>query len=319
MANGNPTTLQAFRQQVDATLQQRMAAHKAAVAARGLMAMPPATRPLILLADGDSWFDYPLSNGALIPSDIIVQLQSGMAPAPTILNLAHYGDATTELLGVAKRTRLLNALQDPQNGTFDAILFSGGGNDLVGDQFRLWLRAAAAAGNDPTAALNQGALSDILGVVQTAYEDLIALRNDVALGTPIFVHAYDFAQPTGNGVCLLGPWLYPSLQSRGWMQSTSAADVAVGAGIVKLLLIQFHNLLRAFSLDPTNNVVLVETQGVLDPATDWANELHPKPPGFAAMAARFVTALATRFPGRANLAPPQQVAAVPPQHEAPNG
>lgn len=318
MANGNPNTLQAFRQQVDATLQQRIAAHKAAVAARGLMAMPQATRPLILLADGNSWFDYPLSGDSLVPSDIIVQLQNGMAPAPTILDLAHYGDATTELLGVAKRTHLQAALKDPANGTFDAILFSGGGNDLVGDQFRLWLCDAAAAGNDPTAALNQGALSDILGVVQTAYEDLIVLRNDVALGTPIFVHAYDFAQPTGNGVCLLGPWLAPSLESRGWMQSTSAADVAVGAGIVKLILTEFYNLLRAFSLDPNNNVVLVETQGVLDPGTEWANELHPNPPGFGKIAARFVAALATRFPGRANAQAPQ-VAALPAQHEAPNG
>ena len=318
MANGNPNTLQAFRQQVDATLQQRIATHKAAVATRGLMAMSPATRPLILLADGNSWFDYPLSDDLPIPSDIIVQLQNVMAPVPTILDLAHYGDATTELLGVTKRNRLRDALQDPDYGAFDAILFSGGGNDLVGDQFRLWLRDAAAAGNDPTAALNQAALSDILGIVQTAYEDLIALRNDVARGTPIFVHAYDFAQPSGKGVCSLGPWLFPSLQSRGWMQTTSPADQAIGATIIKLILTEFYKLLRAFALDPTNNVVLVETQGVLDPATDWANELHPKPPGFAAMAARFVAALATRFPGRANAQSPQ-VAALPAQHEAPNG
>ena len=241
-----------------------------------------------------------------------------MAPAPYILDLAHYGDATTQLLGVSKRQRLLAALQDPQNGAFDAILFSGGGNDLVGDQFRLWLRDATAAGNDPTAALNQSALYDILGVVQTAYQDLIALRNAVDLSVPIFVHAYDFAQPSGHGVCTLGPWLYPSLQSRGWMQNTNPADLAVGASIVKLILIEFYKMLQAFALDPTNNVVLAQTQGVLDPATDWANELHPKPEGFVKIARQFVAALATRFPGRAN-APAQPVASLPAQGAAPNG
>jgi hypothetical protein len=38
-------------------------------------------------------------------------------------------------------------LQEPKNGKFDAILFSGGGNDLVGDQFRLWLNDADAPRN----------------------------------------------------------------------------------------------------------------------------------------------------------------------------
>ncbi len=317
MADGDPVTLQAFRQQVGTTLQQRIAAHQAAVAAQGLMAMQRANRPLILLADGDSWFDYPLTGDVPVPSDIIAQLRNVMTPAPYILDLAHYGDATTQILGVTKRDRLLAALQDPQNGAFDAILFSGGGNDLVGDQFRFWLRDAAAAGDDPTAALNKSAMSDILGVVQTAYEDLIALRNAVDRSMPIFVHAYDFAVPSGIGVCYLGPWLFPSLRSRGWMQTTSAADQAIGAGIVKLILTEFYNLLRAFSLDPTNNVVLVKTQGVLDP-TEWANELHPTPAGFIKIARQFVDALATRFPGRATpLAQP--VAAPGAPVASPNG
>jgi len=315
MANGDTVTLQAFRRQVDATLQQRIAAHQEAVAAQGVMATQHANPPLILLADGDSWFDYPLSGDALLPSDIIVQLRKVMAPAPYILDLAHYGDATTQLLGVTKRDRLLATLRDPRNGAFDAILFSGGGNDLCGDQFRFWLRDAAAAGNDPAAALNQLALSDIMGVVQTAYEDLIALRNAVDRSMPIFVHAYDFAQPGGIGVCGLGPWLFPSLHSRDWMASTSAADVEKGAGIVKLILTEFYNMLRAFSLNPTNNVVLVETQGVLDPTTDWANELHPTPVGFTKIARRFVDTLGTRFPGRANPAA-EQVAALPVQRDA---
>ena len=41
----------------------------------------------------------------------------------------------------------------------------------------------------------------------------------------------------------------------------------------------------------------VHTEGALD-EKDWANELHPYPPGFEKLARRFLDALQTRFRGR---------------------
>ena len=74
---------------IDRTIQERIAAHQSMIAAAA-----PGAHRLNLLADGDSWFDYPLSGeGILIPSDIIVQLRRSVTPY--ILDLAHYGDATT--------------------------------------------------------------------------------------------------------------------------------------------------------------------------------------------------------------------------------
>lgn len=282
---------------VDRTIRERIRAHQALIATRQLV--PGALARLNLLADGDSWFDYPLTGDMLDASDIIVQLASIISPAPYILNLAHYGDATTQLLGVARRDGLIAALSDPRNGAFDAILFSGGGNDLIGDQFRLWLLDSIAAGNDPANALNGAALADIMGVVDTAYADLVAARDAAAPGIPIFIHAYDFALPTNNGVCGVGPWLFPSLYSRGWMRTTADNDLARGAAIVKAILLLFKAKLKDLAAHNTN-VVFVETQGALTP-NEWANELHPTPPGFLKMAHAFVQALAQRFPGRATL------------------
>jgi len=42
---------------------------------------------------------------------------------------------------------------------------------------------------------------------------------------------------------------------------------------------------------------VVPTQGTLA-KEDWANELHPYPPGFEKLAGRFLSALQHRFPGR---------------------
>ena len=83
----------------------------------------------------------------------------------------------------------------------------------------------------------------------------------------------------------------PSLDYRGW------TDLAAGTAIVRTALVAFNALLTRLAADANNNFHLVPTQGTLAP-TDWANELHPTPDGFKAIAARFVTALAAAFPGR---------------------
>lgn len=276
-------------------LPARVAAHQARIAEWQDRMRAGAARPLNLLADGDSWFDYPLTGLMPVYSDVIAQLRRRVTPL--ILSLAQHGDAMTDLLGVSRRNRLVDALRTPANGGFDAMLFSGGGNDLVGNQFRLWLRDAAGQTASTAEALDETALAAIMGVVRTAYQDLIATRDQFAPNVPIFVHSYDFARPTGEGVCGLGPWLYPSLRSRGWMRNTDPSDVDRGADIVRRILLEFDAMLQALAQKPENKVICVKTQGTLGRA-DWANELHPTADGFAKIADRFVPALESWFGDR---------------------
>lgn len=218
-------------------------------------------------------------------------------PGPMILNLAHHGEVTTTLLGVTQRQRLLNELNDPNNGGFDAILFSGGGNDLAGDQFRLWLRDADAVHHDPMQAIDDKAFDAIMSVVLTGYRDLIAARNSVDSTIPIFVYGYDFAWPTNIDVCgVVGPWIYPSLHSRGWMSKPQEPDLSRGAGIVKAMLTTFEQRLGAALQN--DNIVLVRTQGVLG-LKQWANEMHPTREGFRWITRCFAKAIADKFPNRA--------------------
>jgi hypothetical protein len=277
---------EARQAQIEQDRRARIAQHKQAVAQRGLRTVAERgdQGPLNIFAEGDSWFDYPLS------TDTIGWITANGDPQPEILNLAHYGDATTQMLGVAKRQRIIDNLKDPDNGQFDALLFSGGGNDIAGDQFCLWL-VDFVAGADPTAGVDTQRLTDMYGVVQAAYIDLIKIRDSINPGCIIFLHAYDFAQPNGQGVCGLGPWLKPSLDIRGW------TDFAAAAEVVKLILQAFDKVLTQLE-QKYKNVVYVRTQGTLLPATDWANELHPTEEGFNKIAAVFLQALRNKFPGR---------------------
>ena len=272
------------------TMDAREQAHQAAIAA-DQRAPASGHAPLNLLADGDSWFDYPLGGDFPgVHTDVLAQLGAVGQPTPRILSFAHYGYTTDQSLGMARRERLVRALTDPRNGRFDAILMSGGGDNIVGDRLAIWLNDAGTVAADPARALSETRFQGALEEVRAGYDSLARLRDQHAPGVPIVVHAYDYAIPSGRGVCCVGPWLKPSLDYCGW------TDEQIGAGIVRDMLGRFGSMLEDFAAS-TQDVVYVQTQGTLAP-DQWANELHPTPPGFRLIADKFRAALAARFPSR---------------------
>ena len=278
-------TFEILQSEIEEDRRRNILEHQQAVRVSGIRRRKRGTGPLNILAEGDSWFRYPFY------AETITQLKTMGTRKPFILNLAHWGDTATEMLGVTQRTRIIANLTAPPNGRFDALLFSAGGNDLAGDQFCLWL-TQFVAGAVPANGIDYQRLANILGVVQAAYVDLIKIRTQIDPDCVIFLHGYDFAVPDGRPACPnIGPWLQPSLKLRGW---TGAAAKA----IVKEVLLALHYMLFQLERD-FKNVVYVRTQGTLrQNHTDWANELHPTESGFTAIAKVFLAALAKRFPGR---------------------
>lgn len=248
------------------------------------------TGPLTLLAEGDSWFHYPVP-GFPAAAGVIEHLKRMIETFPEPLNLAHYGDEVQDMMGVEQRKRLREVLSEPLF-VFDALLFSGGGNDLVGDQLCLWLRDRADA-SDPAHAFDDARLDNVLQIVEAGYRDLIALRDELAPECVIFAHGYDFPKPSNKGVCGLGPWLKPSMVFRGWTDPDEQFEIA------RNLLLRFNGLLERFEQSALpGSFVYVRTQGTLRPRVDWANEIHPDHGGFDKIARRFRDALEERFPGR---------------------
>jgi hypothetical protein len=286
------------REKIEQDIQQRIQVHQANIArleasrtsAKALSAKI-SNRPLVMLAQGDSWFDYPLTGNGLplTDTDVIAQLRRIGDMPPTILNLAHYGEAATTEMSLPKQERMISVLSDPSNwlnGKPDAILISAGGNDIAGEQFCIFLDF-----NDGhSTGLNQPRFDKALGMVEACYLDLFALRDRIAPGVPIFGHCYDFPIPNGAHPACAGPWLKPSLDFCNW-------SVAQGTTIARAALSAFHDMLKRLESSPYNRFHVIETQGVLAPS-DWANELHPDPAGFQKIAQKFADALSQ------TLAPP---------------
>jgi hypothetical protein len=281
-----------LQQQINADIAGRRSAFRDDVAALAEQRKRGDAKPspLIVVSAGDSWFDYPLPTKGGGVTDVIESIRSRATVMPAICNLAHHGDATTEILGQTKRQRLIETLKAHPNAV-DVILFSGGGDDLCGDQFRYWIKDfmdGPIANYDDT--LNDVLTRDILEIVRASYEDLLVIRDKYAPNAVLVFHQYDSAYPSGIGVCrdlaghwLIGPWLSPSLQGRGWN------DRDQGQKIVAALLKRFRDMLADLCRQAPMNYV-VPTFGLLS-KDQWTNELHPSCEGFHIIADAFIGTL----------------------------
>ena len=171
----------------------------------------------------------------------------------------------------------------------DAILVSAGGDDVVGDQFVIYLDYG---GGGLDASRYQGALNS----VRASYLDLFAFRDLFAAGVPIIGHCYDYALPNNVvPMCVQTAWLQPSLDFAGY-------DYTQGVAIVKNMIDIFHDMLAALAANPAYNFTLIDTRGTVTPdassPTGWANEIHPRFAGFTALATKFLGVLQAKFPGQ---------------------
>ena len=244
------------------------------------------SQTLKIIAHGDSWFDYPrlFWTGGGIPRHL-----SKLLKMP-IQNLAHHGDGTEQMLSIRKRKELEAALPGA-----DILLFSGGGNDIAGDQFCIWLNDNIDG--NVHRAIDRDRFDKALDLIIATYNDLVLICMEFAPDCLIVTHGYDFPPPLMLGVgifgChfggILGPWLRPSIVYCGWTDPKDQSE------IIKIVLKRFNNRMIAWSkLDPAHRLH-VPTQGILT-STDWANELHPNYNGFEKHAAQFRLTLQTRVP-----------------------
>lgn len=247
-----------------------------------------ARKPLQILAEGDSWFDYPVPffGGSIVPrlEDLL---------GVPILNMAKAGDEVRFMLGVEERKLLSERLTSgcPAGGAWDVLLFSGGGNDIVADPMALWIRDYDAQ-LTPAEHVHTTRFKAAIALVLAGYEDLIEIRNRLSPNTHLIFHGYDFAIPDGRGVCHLGPWLKPTFDLRKFPSTAFAAQV------VQCMLEQFAAALQRLH-NPVRGVTFLRTQGTLPPqASSWHNELHPSKAGFKQFARMFQVTIKALFPAR---------------------
>jgi lysophospholipase L1-like esterase len=275
---------------------RRRAAKRARAAPQRRVPASPLTPALaresrgLLVAEGDSWFDYPFY-------DVLKDLDDAFGW--DVEQVSHRGD-TVECMAydggqledfVRTVERVIRRGQVPT-----AILLSGGGNDVSGDGFSMLLdhRSSPVFGLNP--AVLQGlvetririAYTTILSAVTRVSERLLGLR------VPVLVHGYDYPVPDGRGFLggfgpLPGPWLDPGFREKGY------DDLAERVEVMRTLIDRFYAMLEDVVKTPGfGHVEVVDLRGTLsiDLSGDryqesWGNELHPTRAGFNQVARKF--------------------------------
>jgi hypothetical protein len=217
-------------------------------------------------------------------------LQTIGNPSPIALSRAVHGNPMTTTMGLVDQTQYVSDIADSSqwvDGSPDAILVSGGGDDVVGDQFIIYLDYFGGGLSNRI----QGAVDS----VEASYQALFQFRDLYAPNTPIFGHCYDYAIPNGVGVFFQGPWLQPPLNFTHY-------DYADGLTIVQNAIDRLYAMLNGLASVKKNNYYLVDSRGTLTRDSSqplgWANEIHPYSAGFLALANKFLPMLRSVFSGR---------------------
>jgi len=229
-------------------------------------------KPITIIAEGDSWYRYVIGKAVIFHLEKQLNIE--------ILNLASPGDEVSDMLSLEQKKRLVRELKrgPARRQKYDFLLFSGGGNDLVGvDRFYKWLHPYKK-GMTAKQLINRKTLKAAFELLSFDYEQLIEARTQHSPNTHIIVHGYDFAIPTGRGVCGRGPWLKPGLERRN-------IPAKLRREVVQEFLKTFDRLLNRLA-NKHGNMSVVQSQGVLSDK-HWANELHPTNTGFKKIANEF--------------------------------
>lgn len=230
----------------------------------------------MIVAEGDSWFNY------LPGTDLIDCLREHHH-----YRIDKYAEAGDTLENMVYGTRIDNSFQ-PLNPTIDRVLariaevqpkvflFSGGGNDIAGDEFESYLNHQASG----LPVLRENFVEYMIDqVFRQCFVDLIAKVSTKSPGTHIVAHGYGHTEPTGRGVQwalfrFAGPWLRPALARKGIF------DSKIGYSAVVEIIDRYNAMLSNLASAHTG-FHHVDLRPVLDPAQDWANELHLRNSAFA--------------------------------------
>lgn len=258
-----------------------------------------------IIAEGDSWFAYPgldvlgAMSGGKLSGGARYRVYSAAKAGDMVESMAYDGEQLEGFLAEFWKVR-----DAGRQSLVKAILLSGGGNDIAGQEFHILLNHASSS-LGATAPLDEplaDAFIDRLGrslesLIGTArrFSETILQRNDI----PILVHGYAPPVPDGRpfliGWPLPGPWLQPGFSSKGYLRD-DPQDLERNARVMTRLITKFNARVARIEKDLAGvadvryvNVTTALSNNVTNDAykRDWSNELHPRDTGFTRVAEAF--------------------------------
>jgi hypothetical protein len=263
--------------------------HAMAIGPKGALAAGKA-KPVsagVLIAEGDSWFDYPFNDVLSSLEDLHgFDVESVAHKGDTVEDMAYSGGQLDDFSRLVEK--VLRSGVKPR-----AILLSGGGNDITGNDFAILLNHAASS----ISGLNESVVAGLIDQrMREAYATILSAVTTICVEqigapVPIVVHGYDYAVPDGRGYGggwgpLPGPWMEPGFRRKGYDVMTRRKQ------IVAVLIDRVNKMLASLAgKEPFKHVRYLDLRETLPAGATykdwWANELHPTKKGFEAVTKKF--------------------------------
>jgi len=228
----------------------------------------------VLVAEGDSWFEYP----AFI-DDVIDHLNKRF----NVLCLSSAGDELRTMVAQPEYSEYLDML-DARGVKVRAFLFSGGGNDIVGNQLYSLLKDYNE-NKSPEWHFDTPEWKANFEAIASGYQSLLTAIRAKYPQLPVLVHGYDYGNPLPQQ-----PFRLPPLD--GWlgapMRRRNIPDGPPQKQIAHAMISAFNALLIKVAAEfprvrYVNNLNSLTGQ--------WYDELHGTSVGFRRVAKNFITAL----------------------------
>ncbi len=255
---------------------------------------------LRLLAEGDSWF----SLGSLPPHNLLMALQ--FDKSAVVLDLAYPGDRVSEMF---RRmwdygAEFAGWMTMRSTWRWDAILLSGGGNDLIAalpHLLRADIDAATVDPAHPENLVDTDALALLDRYLIESYRGFVACRDrpdSPNANVPMIAHTYDYPTPNDAparafGVPIAGPWIYPQFNGR-LPQAAWQPLIDHLLDHVAETLLALPAQLPDFHVVDTRGTLIRAAAGAQGGSNDWENEIHPNAGGYRKLAARIADEVVQR-------------------------
>lgn len=233
-----------------------------------------------ILAEGDSWFTYP-RRFFVFGKDANIVDHLADREELFIYNTSNNGDEAVSMLAGDQKFSLLKKIHHIE---FDYLLFSGGGNDLLGKYDFDFLIKQKNDQDSWQNCIHTDRLEIKLDQIKSSFKYLCKLAEEYSKNKNIKVitHTYDYVIPSPVGFRLFDlfptcpSWIYPYLKQKNISKKKDQT------AIMKHILKSFKTCLKETEQE-CDRLVVVDTQGTVD-ENDWRNEIHPNSRGFKELA-----------------------------------
>lgn len=230
---------------------------------------------LRIVSEGDSWFQHPLVTDTIDHLAATYPVYCVAAAGDTLRNMTMASEGTPPV------EEYVAAIREKKPTVF---VLSGGGNDILGEQFRRYIKEGVVPGPNtkPADYVEELLLTD-LNSLEAMYRSIFSKLKASNPDLKILIHGYDYIIPL-------------KVKNKGWLgrymieKGVGGPDIEQGhplrKAVLGYILDQFNEKLRAVAAEFTDTVSYIETpKTVAD--NQWYDEIHPNGEGFALVAAKF--------------------------------